>query len=186
MSTKLRPINRISISELPETQVVKSTDYLILESDGASVRLQVDNLMLDRSNLNFYNEIADLNILTAQNAAAISAVNSTLTNNLSATEKKLETKIDTNSSQITESTQATKASIKNKADSAKAKADAVKREFDDLIPTLIEITTIKNTASAVLTRFESETFYRLETAVSDIKKLKAQVADLEKKASVNG
>ena len=79
MSKSLRPINRISISELPEALSLKDSDYLILQSGGISSRIQITDFKLGRANLTFYNEIVDLNQLTAENAGLIADIKTDIT-----------------------------------------------------------------------------------------------------------
>lgn len=62
MTTTKRAINRISISELPSATSIDNTDYLILQSDGVSSKIQVADIQFSRENIAFYNEIAALNI----------------------------------------------------------------------------------------------------------------------------
>jgi len=60
MSKSTRAINRVSISELPDAQSVKDSDYLILQSDGVSSKIKLSDFKLKRTNLAFYNEVVNL------------------------------------------------------------------------------------------------------------------------------
>ena len=71
MTTPSQSITRVSISDLPESQSVKDEDFLLLQSDGISSKIQLSNIVLDRQNISFYNEIADLNRATAENSQSI-------------------------------------------------------------------------------------------------------------------
>ena len=75
MSTPVNSINRVSINDLPESQLVKDDDYILLQSDGVSSKIQISNVLLDRGNISFYNEIADLNRITAENTISIQNLN---------------------------------------------------------------------------------------------------------------
>lgn len=63
--------NRLTVSDLPSISTIKDQDLLLVQSDGVSSNIQVKNLRWDRENVSFYNEIADLNKLTADNQLAI-------------------------------------------------------------------------------------------------------------------
>tara|TARA_B100001123_G_C15271379_1_gene1010445 strand:- start:787 stop:1374 length:588 start_codon:yes stop_codon:yes gene_type:complete len=71
MAGSSRSINRIGITDLPEAENIKQADYLILQSDGISSTIQVKNIQLNRNNLSFYNEIVDLNVMTANHELSI-------------------------------------------------------------------------------------------------------------------
>lgn len=75
MSTPVNSINRVSINDLPESQLVKDDDYILLQSDGVSSKIQISNVLLDRGNISFYNEIADLNRVTTENTLSIQKLN---------------------------------------------------------------------------------------------------------------
>jgi len=74
MTTSKRAINRIGISELPSAVSIDSTDYLILQSDGVSSKIQISDVKLNRENITFYNEIVSVNILTETNSRSISTI----------------------------------------------------------------------------------------------------------------
>lgn len=44
---------------------MSADDYIILQSDDISYKMQIGNISLDRTNINFYNEIVQLNTLTS-------------------------------------------------------------------------------------------------------------------------
>lgn len=68
MATSRQSISRVTINDLPEAQAVKDDDYILLQSDGVSSKIQISNIRLDRENINFYNEIATLNRESAENS----------------------------------------------------------------------------------------------------------------------
>ena len=78
MAISTQSVNRVSISDLPSAQSVKDDDYLILQSDGVSSKIQVADLKLSRANLSFYNEIADLNRVTTTNTLDINSIKQSL------------------------------------------------------------------------------------------------------------
>lgn len=71
MATPVNSINRVSINDLPESQIVKDDDFILLQSAGVSSKIQISNVVLDRENISFYNEIADLNRVTTENSQSI-------------------------------------------------------------------------------------------------------------------
>lgn len=71
MATPVNSINRVSINDLPESQIVKDDDFILLQSAGVSSKIQISNVVLDRENISFYNEIADLNRVTTENSQTI-------------------------------------------------------------------------------------------------------------------
>lgn len=78
MTISTAAINRISISELPSATTLKGDDYLLLQSDGVSSKIQISDVKLTRSNLNFYNEIVDLNRLTADHTQQLQELSNQL------------------------------------------------------------------------------------------------------------
>lgn len=78
MAISTQSVNRVSISDLPSAQSIKDDDYLILQSDGVSSKIQVADLKLSRANLSFYNEIADLNRVTTTNTLDINSIKQSL------------------------------------------------------------------------------------------------------------
>mgnify|MGYP001484470511 CR=1 FL=1 len=78
MAISTQSVNRVSISDLPSAQGIKDDDYLILQSDGISSKIQVADLKLSRANLSFYNEIADLNRVTTTNTLEINSIKQSL------------------------------------------------------------------------------------------------------------
>ena len=78
MAISTQSVNRVSISDLPSAQGIKDDDYLILQSDGVSTKIQVADLKLSRANLSFYNEIADLNRVTTTNTLDINSIKQSL------------------------------------------------------------------------------------------------------------
>lgn len=78
MAISTQSVNRVSISDLPSAQGIKDDDYLILQSDGVSSKIQVADLKLSRANLSFYNEIADLNRVTTTNTLDINSIKQSL------------------------------------------------------------------------------------------------------------
>ena len=71
MTISHQSINRVSVNDLPESITVKDDDFMLLQSDGVSSKIQISNIVLDRENITFYNEIADLNRVTTQNTQSI-------------------------------------------------------------------------------------------------------------------
>ena len=71
MTISQQSINRVSVNDLPESVTVKDDDFMLLQSDGVSSKIQISNIVLDRENITFYNEIADLNRVTTENTQAI-------------------------------------------------------------------------------------------------------------------
>ena len=78
MAISTQSVNRVSISDLPSAQGVKDDDFLILQSDGVSSKIQISDLKLDRANISFYNEIADLNRVTTTNTLEINSIKQSL------------------------------------------------------------------------------------------------------------
>ncbi len=71
MTLSSKAINRISIDNLPSATMLQDEDYLLLQSNGVSSKIQIKDIRLDRANLTFYNEIVDLNQLTANHSQSI-------------------------------------------------------------------------------------------------------------------
>ena len=71
MTISQQSINRVSVNDLPESVTIKDDDFMLLQSDGVSSKIQISNIVLDRENITFYNEIADLNRITTENTQAI-------------------------------------------------------------------------------------------------------------------
>ena len=104
MAISTHSVNRVTISDLPAAQSIKDDDFLILQSDGVSSKLQVSDLKLSRTNLSFYNEIVDLNRLTAAHADDImnlkQAVNGEDQSQSTDRIAQLESKVDTLTSSL--------------------------------------------------------------------------------------
>jgi len=71
MTISHQSINRVSVNDLPEAITIKDDDFMLLQSDGVSSKIQISNIVLDRENITFYNEIADLNRVTTENTQSI-------------------------------------------------------------------------------------------------------------------
>ena len=71
MTLSSKAINRISIDNLPSATMLQDEDYLLLQSNGVSSKIQIKDIRFDRANLTFYNEIVDLNKLTANHSQSI-------------------------------------------------------------------------------------------------------------------
>lgn len=71
MTLSSKAINRISIDNLPSATMLQDEDYLLLQSNGVSSKIQIKDIRFDRANLTFYNEIVDLNQLTANHSQSI-------------------------------------------------------------------------------------------------------------------
>ncbi len=108
MAISTQSINRVTISDLPSAQSIKDDDFLILQSDGVSSKIQVSDLKFDRANLTFYNEIVDLNRVTAEHTADISTLKQSLsiTNDTNSQTRidNLETEVETLKTTVSELT----------------------------------------------------------------------------------
>lgn len=76
MTISHQSINRVSVNDLPEAITIKDDDFMLLQSDGVSSKIQISNIVLDRENITFYNEIADLNRVTTENTQSIEQLKS--------------------------------------------------------------------------------------------------------------
>lgn len=76
MTISHQSISRVSVNDLPESVTIKDDDYMLLQSDGISSKIQISNIVLDRENITFYNEIADLNRVTTENTQSIDQLKS--------------------------------------------------------------------------------------------------------------
>lgn len=146
MTLEATTSSRTSISELPELHTTSPDDYIILQSDNISYKVQVNNISLQRNNINFYNEIAQLNTLTNTLSAsiddrdtqiaslsgdldAISARFGSVTSQNAQLKQDLESTLKTNTDQLA-GLAASNLSLKTEVQQLKALVDSNKADID--------------------------------------------------------
>ena len=156
MAIYTQSVNRVSISDLPSAQGIKDDDYLILQSDGVSSKIQVADLKLSRANLSFYNEIADLNRVTTTNTLEINSIKQSLsatTTNISSPTgevlpnnqsriDQLEAKLKTIEEKLTtleNTVKVNKNSLKSQVDGINNAVTDVRTEVGNILPSVTDI-----------------------------------------------